>query len=141
MGFKLSQIGAERKSLFVPVGEEDSDSGVNIVYRPKAYTVALEDKLEEVASRTFQSVSVILMLAGFHPGDPGWQDTDEPVEGLLVSWDLTNDDETPIPIAVESLKPIPLEFLTSVLDAIQSDAKPNRETGKVSAGGSLTAAS
>lgn len=140
MGFKVSSIGAERKDLFVKI-DDDSDDGVNIVYRPKAYTVALEDRLEQIASRTFQSVSVILMLAGFHEGDPGWEEGDEPVDGLLVQWDLIQDNEQPIPITVRDLKPIPLQFLTQVLEAIQQDAKPSRETGKASAGGSLTGAS
>lgn len=141
MGFKVSQIAKERKDLFIQVGDIQGE-GINVTYSPKAYTVALEDKLEALASRTFQSSSVLILLAGFHPGDEGFKTeaddagpADEEVDGLVMDWDLVDDDDQKLPIRVTTLKGVPLRFLTDVLEAIQEDAKPSKDAGKASAGG------
>ena len=136
MGFQISQLGKAAKHVFFAPDKDTPDEGINVTYNPQRYTVALEDKLEEIAGRSFQSVSYILMLTGWHPGDKGFEEDDEEVDGLLVEWDLMDGDQ-PVPIRADSLKQLPLEFVSALLEAIKADNNPSSEEGKRSGGGSL----
>ena len=54
------------------------------------------------------------------------------IAGLLVSWDVLDDDGEPLPITVEWLEHLPMSFINSIAGAMLTDGLPNPQNGKVS---------
>jgi hypothetical protein len=119
---EVATLGKQRKELFVPFG--DADDGVNLVYNPKAYTLDVEDRLNQLAERTLQSEAMAITL-----------------ETMVVEWDIT-DEGKPVPVTVEGMKQarLPVVVMGELLQAIRKDTNPTTDEGKGSGGGQDRAA-
>jgi hypothetical protein len=104
---KLSTVKSERKKLTIPM-EDLGD--LHLTYIPGMLTPEIEDELQE----SFE-----------HPGS-GRFATDF-ISRLVEEWDLLDDDDVPIPLTIEGLRPVPIPFLGDVLAAIREDMNPGEE--------------
>ena len=57
---------------------------------------------------------------------------------ILVSWELTDDQDRPIPTTPEGLQDVPLTVLGPLVEAIMADAQPSSEEGNGSSDTSST---
>lgn len=117
---RLGEIVADRATVAVPFG----DSALRVTYRPKVVTPAFQ-RAALVSQRT-QDVDTALC---------------RPLAQLIASWDLTDDDGTPIEPTAEAFMLLPATLLLTVLDAITTDMAPNPSRGGASASGSPVTAS
>jgi hypothetical protein len=90
-----------------------------IVYRPSRYTPELEDTHFQAIREGVPSVGLARMLAG-----------------VLVSWEIVDDNGEPLPTDFETLSRLSTDFLDAVRDAIRADFRVGREDRKNSAAGS-----
>ncbi|HLH22442.1 MAG TPA: hypothetical protein VK066_07950 [Chloroflexota bacterium] len=114
MALRLSHLAADRRTVQVPVGDEQ----LTVTYRPSGYTPLVE---EEVAAKRDDdrrpAGPIVALLAG-----------------VLDAWDLQDDRGKPVPTTAESLRTLPTRFLGQVLTAIVEDMSPG-EAGAPSAAG------
>lgn len=113
---KLGAVIANQATVSVELGGEP----VTVTYRPRLMTPELQERIGAAEG-----------VAGVKAALYG------PVAELLVSWDLTEDDGTPIdPRDVEGLRAIPSQVLLAVLRGVLLDARPNPTTASSSNAGS-----
>lgn len=74
---------------------------LNIVYAPSSYTVA---ELEELQAAE-RDVSRVV----------------KSIQDLVLEWDLTDDDGTPIPLDSESLRNVPTNIFMHIIKAVNED--------------------
>ncbi len=48
---------------------------------------------------------------------------------IVASWDVLGDDGQPVPVTVETLTPMPLQFLNRVLEEVMADMRPKARSG------------
>lgn len=94
---KLRSIVADTATVDVPFGPEH----VTVTYRPILLTQRLAEQLQGVTD----NATVMGMLAG-----------------LLVSWDLEDDDGRAIPTTADGLKDVPTPVLVRVAEAVAASA-------------------
>lgn len=114
---EVATLGKARKDLFVPLTEDGQ--GVHLVYNPKAYTLDVEDRLNDLQNRMLQSEAFAITL-----------------ETMVVEWDITNEG-APVPITVEGIKQakLPVVIMGEILAAIRKDTNPTATEGKASGDG------
>ena len=103
---------------------EYQGESAKVTYRPGAYTPIVEDAFQTAIETNRPSRGVAEMLAG-----------------LLVGWEVLDDDGNEIPVTVKFLVAVSSSFLFAVINAITSDMNAAKEDRKNSAGGSRRAAS
>jgi hypothetical protein len=115
MGVKVSTLAkvVEDAQMRVGPGEEDV---VNIRYRPGALTLGALKRLESAAASKDFKPDVFEDL----------------LTPILVSWDLLQDDGTPLPITAEGLDQLPLEFIGELISTLNTATKPDKDEGKAS---------
>jgi len=106
---KLSEVKSERKKV---VMDFDDLGSLNVTYIPGALTPETEDELVAVMNEPGQSKFICDLLCK-----------------LIEDWDLEGDDGAPIPLTLEGLKPVPINFLGGVLEKIQQDMNPGEAQG------------
>ncbi len=99
---RISQAVAEEKPLAV----DFKGATLNVVYRPLTYTVREMDALGE-SKDTERIIKTMLRL--------------------LVSWDLTDENDTPVPIETEPLRDVPTHIFTGIIKAVGKDQAPDPE--------------
>lgn len=98
---KLSTLTTQRKALSVPC-----DGGVLMVgYNPSAYTPRLEAQLRN--------------------GTEGPADLAALLVAVLKDWDLTDEEEQPVPITLDSLLGLPITLLAQIAEVVTGDLVPN----------------
>jgi len=107
MPIKLSQVGARRKSASV---EYDGET-VDFVYKPSAFTPRVEARLNEAQVESTVSQEVAQVLSE-----------------VLVSWDVLGDDGKPLNPDIDLLMEMPLDFLTSITQALGDDMRPKEQS-------------
>lgn len=124
---RLSEIFSETKEVAVDVG---SGQFFNITYKPQMITPealakfgALQNVSPESANVGIEQLALITDVSDALIGM---------ISQCVVAWDLTHDDDTPIPITREHLRTVPLSILALTLSAMKLDAKPNPTNGKTS---------
>lgn len=118
---KLSAVIADQATVEVELGGEP----VIVTYRPRRMTPELQERIAAAEG-----------AAGIRTALYG------PIAELLVSWDLTQDDGTPIdPSDEEALRTVPSQVLLAVLRGVLQDARPNPSKAPASANGSSQTAS
>lgn len=85
---------------------------VTVDYNPQALTVARVEELAELDQSSVNVAHVRNVL-----GD------------LIVSWDLTDDDGTPLPPNAETLAKLPWAFLDLLATALITQLRPSRAEG------------
>jgi hypothetical protein len=106
---RISQLRNKR----VPLAIDLFDDVLNVVYDPTYLTPEVEDAIE--ASTTSEEMASIL-------------------SGMLVEWDLLNDDESPFELTPEKLKTLPTVVLAMVVNKVAEHTQVVvRGQGKVSA--------
>lgn len=116
MAIKLKDLSRDSRTVTVAWDGEEA----NVTYKPSGYTPATEQELNQDMIANLPNVAVAKMLSG-----------------LLVSWDVLDDDGAQIPTDYETLSHIQTDFLQAVLSAVTTDQAANREERKNSGGGSL----
>lgn len=117
---KLSAVITDQATVSVELGGEP----VTVTYRPRAMTPELQERIGAAEG-----------VAGIKAALYG------PVAELLVSWDVTQDDGTPIDVKdEEALRSIPSQLLLAVLRGVLQDARPNPTRPPVSSNGLSPAA-
>lgn len=100
---KISQATAVEKALPVPFG----DATLNVSYRPLTYTVTELEKMETGDAKAAQIIDSMLRL--------------------LVSWDLTDEFDQPVPLTADALREIPTHIFTGIMQAVGKDQTPSGE--------------
>jgi len=113
---RISDMVRDRREITLVVLGED----VHITFRPSAYTPIVEDQVQ----RFFESARPGNGLARM-------------LSSVLIDWDVLDDNNKPIEITEENLRQLPMEFLTSVSNALAEENRVSREERKNSGGGSL----
>lgn len=96
---KLDALTRDTDSVAIPFGSDT----LTVQYRPGALTTELVEALQGAETATAPAAAVL-----------------EPLARLLVSWDLLDDDERPIPTTVQGLRGVPLSILARVAEAVAS---------------------
>ncbi len=99
---RISEATIEQKPLAVTFGS----ATLNLVYRPLSYTV----KEMEDATKDRDPKNIVRTM-----------------QRLLVEWDLTDDDNNPIPLSDEALVEIPSHIFTGIMQAVAKDSRPDPE--------------
>lgn len=114
---KLAALAGENRTITVAVPGSSSEETVEITYRPGAMNLEVAEKVQELAEAGSFSVATV-----------------ESLRTVLVSWDIQEEDGTPLDVTADSIRRVPLPFLMQVFSAIHEDARPNPQTGEASEG-------
>jgi hypothetical protein len=101
---KLSAVVAEQAEVLVPIGAER----VKVSFNPSKLTPRLVEGV--MAGERTGSIDGALL---------------GPLSELLIEWDLTTDDEEPLPTTPSALRDVPAVVLTHVLLAIVQHIAPH----------------
>jgi hypothetical protein len=101
MGLKLSQIGSNR----VPVEVEFEGGTLTVQFNPRKLTTPFLDRLGEV-------------------GEEEWYGED----GVIVGWDLLDDQGEVIPLTPEGLAEVPMFVRRAITSAVLGAPVPNGKT-------------
>jgi hypothetical protein len=113
MGIKKSAtVGATRTAVLEWEGES-----FTVVYAPGTVTPNSLADLRSRAVTDGEDMALLTFLAD-----------------VLVSWEVTEDDGTPIEPTVVNLGGFPIGFLAHVLEGIQEDIQPGEAQGRSAAG-------
>lgn len=107
----LKNLLKPTQNLAVQIGSET----VNVVYRPSYLTPEFEDAIKGLNEESKATEAFLTLFSK-----------------LVVSWDLkqNDDDEQPIEVSIDGLKPIPYEILGQILTAVQEAILPNEPTAQ-----------
>jgi hypothetical protein len=119
VGVKVSSLARQQDTLRIEVGPGE-DEVVEVVYRPGALTLEIADRLRELQDSPFQVDAALVLL-----------------EPMLVSWDLLDDNNEPLPVTAEGIKQVPLQFLGKLIEKMQASGTVDPEEGKASGDSSL----
>ena len=111
---RLSDLAKDRRTVTVTV----NGGTVSVTYRPGGITPQSEDALRELIAEQRAGASLVAMLSG-----------------ILVEWDLQDDEGQPYPMDAESLRRLPTVFLSAIAEGISADLRPNQPSGGSSAAG------
>ena len=109
---KIGNLVRDRKTVTVAVG----NGTVQVTFRPGGITPETEDRLREMIAEQRVGASFVALLSG-----------------IIVEWDLQDDDGKPYPTDAESLRRLPTMFLYSVAQAVSAEMVPNAPSGGTSA--------
>lgn len=102
MGVRLNDMLGTVKETTV----EYDDEKIALAYRPNAFTMEVNDKVNEAAERNDLSVVAATL------------------EPVVEWWDVLDDEDQRIPATAENMRRFPLPFLMAVMDAVGQDARP-----------------
>lgn len=105
---KLSTLAGKEQELDIRVGDGPEDV-VHVVYQPGNLTLEFADKIRELQAEGFDMEIALELLTR-----------------TLVSWDLENEDGSPLGVEPEAIKKIPIAFLGQLMGAMEAEARPNR---------------
>lgn len=145
MPIRLSDIYKDSKT----VGFEYDGETVTVEYRHNALTPVMRIKLaagsDYIRSRRNAHLQPETQKPARHSKKPApavqveawWQDALaesqeylSTLAGLLVAWDVLDDDGQPLPVTVEWLEKMPTSFINAVSTAMLMDGLPNPRKGK-----------
>jgi hypothetical protein len=101
---KLSSCCKTSERVTIGKGKD----ALHVEFNPAAYTPKFEREVKRLGGDDEDRDVMSAMLAG-----------------LLISWDLTDEDEKPIGVDEASLTALPLALLKGVLEAIVAELLPN----------------
>lgn len=113
MGVRVSKLTLHVDEVAIKVGPDPEDV-VNVSYRPGALTLGALERLQEMSNSGQHVESIAEML-----------------KPILVTWDLLDENDNPLPIDYSGLSQVPIEFLGQLIDAISGTAKVDPDEGKV----------
>jgi len=111
---KISTLQGKERTIpiVLPAEGEEPEEEVMVTYRPGAVTLELADQIKETLTTGLEVDIALVML-----------------KPMLVKWDLQNDDGSEWPCDEDHIKKTPLLFLGLILDAIQTDSRPDPTKG------------
>ncbi len=115
MPVRVGNLVRDRRTVTIPVGDES----LTITYKPSGITPETEDRLREYAADQRGGAMLVALLAD-----------------CLVEWDLLDDRGKPLPVNAETLRQLPMVFLTQLVQAITEDMRPNLPSAGGSGAGS-----
>jgi hypothetical protein len=114
---KVSDLSKDRVDLVVDLGEGDE---INLVYNPKAYTIAIEEEMESLGigegddgEKRFKARALAVMLSP-----------------MLVEWDICQETPGDFPPTEDNIKHIPVEVLGKIVEKIGENSRTSSEEGK-----------
>ena len=110
MPLTLAHLKKNTRTLTLTYAGEE----VNVTYRPGAMTPALSLEMADPAT----NLPVVTVL-----------------EQTLVSWDVLDDDLTPLPVTHDTLIELPSDFLSVVFSALMEDFSVGKPSGATSGAG------
>lgn len=117
MAITLTALLDNMAELPLKVGDDD----LLVKYRPGKMTQALRSKL--------QRGPVAFLEEGDDKSvEAAWQAYYNAIAGLLVSWDVLDDDGKPLPINAETLADLPMGFIESLIGEVAKDSRVNPQT-------------
>lgn len=119
---KLSALVQKEREIQIRVGDAPEDV-VNVTYAPGRLTLEIADEIQAIATSKGAGGEMYAMTGLLEP--------------IMVSWDLENEDGSPLPCDASGLKKLPLEFMAILMEAITTDVKPNPPTAENSDDGSV----
>lgn len=92
---------------------------------PRPVKVEWEGPVVEVIYRRDRLTGAVADRAMMAPEPEQVRRTAETLAELLEGWDITDDDEQPLPITVENLLALPVALLTATMLALGQDSRPD----------------
>jgi hypothetical protein len=114
---KLAALVGVKRTIQVPVGAGDGEAPetVEVVYRPGALTIGQIEKVSNL-SGTANEMEVL----------------GEVLIAVIESWDIQDEDgdgnTVQLPVNMEGMRKVPVNFLMQVFDMITTEARPNPTT-------------
>ena len=132
---RLSAVIRDRSEIVIPL--EDGES-LTITYRPSRVSTDLTETMVEIRRLFLKHRAGKLdpSEAERFADQMGARQVYEPLCELLVSWDLTDEDDEVYPITPEGMRRVPLSVLGFILGQIMGDNRPNLKTSSPSSDGS-----
>lgn len=104
MPVRLSELVNDSKIVTVAIGEHS----INIRYRPNTITMPALLRLETINSATLaQQMEIMAELLAEFIGD----------------WDILGEDDTPVPVTVDTIKAMPYRLIELIMQAIKDDTE------------------
>ncbi len=119
MPVSLTELTKDERSITLDIGDET----LAVTYRPGSYTPELEDVMRSQNERLRPGNGLAAALSQ-----------------LVIEWDL-EDDGKPVEVTLDTLRKLPVTFLTRVTNAITADMRTGKDERKNSGGGSQQAGS
>lgn len=126
MPITLSDLILDQRTIAVPIGKDPENKGdieIVVTYRPSGLTPIIEAEANRMYAQGLQGCGTARLLSG-----------------MVVKWDITNDDGDPIPVTYEGMTLVPVFALAKILDELLADVRQSKEDLKNSGGGSHRAA-
>jgi hypothetical protein len=111
---RLSQLKRDTGTVEIPTG---GDEPLIVEYRKAFVSPRLAEQL--ASAEELAPVGQLAMLADL-------------VRAAVVSWNLTDDEDTPLPLTAEAVATIDAGALNAIARAIQEDAAPDPQNGSIS---------
>ncbi len=103
---RISKGLGKATDLDVYFDDDDPDAVLHITYRPTSFTPA---QLDEIRNNSDKDARRLV----------------EATLNVVAAWDLTNEDETPIPLELDAVYGIvPTSILGQILKAVNEDQTP-----------------
>jgi len=115
MSLSLRDLMQDERYITLEIGE----GTVEIHYRPSAFTPVVEDEMQRLIETNRPGNGLARMLAG-----------------IVIDWDVLDENGQPLEPTVENLRRLPVAFLTRVTNAINRDSAAEKDDLKNSGAGS-----
>jgi hypothetical protein len=113
---KLSQLVEDRRTVTIPVGT----GTITLGYNPGGVTPRMFVMADEAQQGTVNIVQMCAMMAP-----------------MLIDWDVTDDNDRPLPLTAAGLMDVPIQILVHMMAAIGEDiAVPNSSSAPSGSGSS-----
>lgn len=112
MPISLSRMQSNTQTISIPYFEDT----VSITYKPSEMTPVVEAQIREASNAGDEKVML------------------EVLSRLVVSWDVLDEKEKPIPVTAKTMATMPSAFLTAIFTGIRDDMVPKAKTGRSSFG-------
>lgn len=113
---RLSHVLADERNVTIEIDGEK----LAVTYRPSSFTPEVEDAFLSTMDNRRSGNAMAQVLAG-----------------MLVGWDLQDEQGSVYPTTEAELRKLPMLFLGQVVEAIMEDIRPNARKRSSSNGGSL----
>jgi hypothetical protein len=97
---KLSQLVEDRRTVTIPVGT----GTITLGYNPGGVTPRMFAMADEAQDGTVNIANMVAMMVP-----------------MLIDWDVTDDDDRPLPLTAAGLMDVPIQILVKVMEVIGED--------------------
>lgn len=106
MGIKLKTVKSQTASIKIKVADESA----KVVYRPNALTPETLEEMRDLQESNQVSEGLVLMVCA-----------------VIKSWELLDEKGKALPVNAETVRTVPVSFLSMVIGEILKEAQPEGE--------------